>query len=88
MDIYKKLYINAEKEDYKVLRNFNNRKDNSDLKDFNFKIVLTRVLSEDSDKLIKEYSDYLYDLIDSIFVGYEIYNIIDRLDKSILRENI
>lgn len=88
VDVYKKLYINAEKDNYKILRRFDITKDYSDFKNFNFKIVLDTVLPEDNDELVEEYSNYLYELIDNIFIKNEIDDIISSLDESILRELI
>lgn len=85
---YKELYSNVEKTEYKTFENFCVLKKYGQYKDFNFKLKLTEVLPEDPKKLNREYANYLFEIINHIFIEPNLQQLFKTIDEEISREVI
>lgn len=88
MSIYSQLYLNAKKSDYKTIKNLSYLENYEGYEGFNYKLELEDVLPQEDEKLIKEYSYYLCDIIDHIYVEPKFDNILDEISKEMLKEAV
>lgn len=83
-------YISKYKKDvnYKEIREGYLEKDYSSYKDCNLKFLLDDVLSNNKEKIKKEYAQYLVEIIDKIYIRSNIDDLLNKIDNDNSKESV